>query len=181
MHVVGVGEDGELGVREEANHFDGVFGANDVAIAAEDERGRLNGTDLIGHPALEVQHALDTFVEEALQILGLRGFGEIGFAEFERHLVEPGGFEGFPEGGGAAFAAEHGGFDDEAVDGFGMGEGDLYSDVAAIAVAKEVGFLDFEVVEESEGVVGRLLEGEGAIGDVGGASVALLVEGDDEP
>jgi hypothetical protein len=50
--------------------------------------------------------------------------------------------------------------------------------VASIAVAHEVGFIDFQKLDESECVVSGLPEGEWAV-DIGGATVPLLLKGDD--
>src|SRR5688500_3613471 len=60
-----------------------------------------------------------------------------------------------------------------------MPAGDLQSNVATFPEAKQIGFLEFKVIEERHCVVRRLLEAKWAIGDVGGASVSLLFEGDD--
>ena len=78
-------------------------------------------------------------------------------------------------------ALEPGRGDDQLAHHLRMPDGDLHGDVAAVAEAEQVGLLDLEMLQERGGVIGRLLEGERAIGDVGGAPVPLLLEGDDLP
>ena len=58
-----------------------------------------------------------------------------------------------------------------------MPQGDLQRDLAAVAVSEEVGLGDVQVLEQRDGVIGGLREGEGTV-DVRGAAVSLLVEGD---
>ena len=58
-----------------------------------------------------------------------------------------------------------------------MPERDLQCDVAAVAVAEEVGLREVQVPEQSNGVLGGLLEGERAV-HVRGVAVSLLLEGD---
>ena len=62
-----------------------------------------------------------------------------------------------------------------------MPNGDLEGDVAAIAEAEKVGLLDLEMFQERCGVVGRLLERERSLGDVGSPTVPLLIEGNGLP
>src|SRR5207248_1923227 len=58
-----------------------------------------------------------------------------------------------------------------------MPERDLQCDVAAVAVAEQVGLLEVQVPEQSNGVLGGLLEGEGTV-HFRGVAVSLLFEGD---
>ena len=58
-----------------------------------------------------------------------------------------------------------------------MPERDLDRDVSAVAVPEQIGLFDVEVAQESDGLLGGLLEREWAI-DVGRAAMALLLERD---
>ena len=61
-----------------------------------------------------------------------------------------------------------------------MLDGDLQSDPASNAIAEEVGTLDPDVREQSDGIVGHPLVGERSI-NIGGVPMSLLFDGDDLP
>jgi len=67
--------------------------------------------------------------------------------------------------------------EDERANDLGMPECDLQRDLAAVAVAEEVGLRDVQVAEQRDGVLGRLVEGEGAV-QVPRVAVSLLLERD---
>ena len=54
LREVDVWPDGEPSVREQAEHFCRVFGANDVAVAEQNQSRSLDGADFVGRPAFEV-------------------------------------------------------------------------------------------------------------------------------
>src|SRR5713101_8631235 len=102
---------------------------------------------------------------------------EIRLFQIQRHLVELRVIERLPESRVGAVAAEHDRLEDERANDLGMRERDHQRDVTAVAVAEEVGLRDVQVPEQGDGVLGGLLEGEGAV-HVGGVAVSLLLERD---
>jgi hypothetical protein len=77
-------------------------------------------------------------------------------------------------------SGEHGRGDDQFARQRRMPDGDLQGDVAAVAVAEEVGLFDLEMPKKSGGVVRRTLEAVRPI-DVVGVPVSLLLERDHLP
>jgi len=179
--VIGPRQDGEAGVGEEPEERHGVLGADDVAVADHDQGRGGNRPDLRRGPAPEIDHPLHALGEEGGEVLRAGGRCQVGGPQLRRHLLEFRPLERLPEGGVGPLPVGHGRLDDQFAHRIRMIEGDLQGDVAAVAVAEEVGPGDFEVPEEGDGVSCRPGEGEGTAGDVGGAAVPLLLEGDHLP
>ena len=101
---------------------------------------------------------------------------QLGLAGHERRPGEQVG--GGQRHGAAAGSARDGGHQNQLVDPFGVGEGQLLGDHAAKAGAKDAGLLDVGVVQDRENIVGhhpgRVVPRRG----VGGADAAV-VDGDD--
>jgi len=99
------------------------------------------------------------------------GLGEMGDFGFDFGGVEEGGLAA----GGVFVPVEFGAEGGDALDEVGVGKGEGDADVAAHAVAEDVGGLDVQVGEEVADVLGEVVYAEGA-GLQGCVAVSLEVE-----
>src|SRR5579864_265944 len=105
---------------------------------------------------------------------------EVGFSQLGWHVFRSRVFHHFPELGAESVAPVHDRRDDQLAHQVPVPDRGLQRNARSVAVAVEIGSLDLEVAEERCGVVRRLLETERPV-DIGGVSVALLLEGDHSP
>jgi len=170
----------ELGVWEQAEHQHGVFGADDIVITNYDQCGSVDRLNFFGGPALEIQHSFHALGEECRQIFWVGGHSEVRLSQFCWHVVQFCVLERLPESGVASLPVEHGRLNNQLSRHVRVSDSDLEGNVASVAVAEEVSLRDFEIPEQTYGVLRRLLEGKRTI-YISSVTVSLLLEGDDLP
>jgi hypothetical protein len=86
--VIRAWQDGKLGVREQAEHPDGVFGGDDIAITDHDQGRSVDRLDVLRRPTFEIQHPLHALGEKRGQIFGVRSHSEVSPTQFRGHVVQ---------------------------------------------------------------------------------------------
>jgi hypothetical protein len=98
-------------------------------------------------------------------------------SQFLGHAVEGRRGKAVPECRTCAIAAEEAGGHDELAHDLRMPDRNEQGDRAAVAETEEIGLANVQVVQQSGGVVGRLLKAERTVSNVRSVAVTLLLEG----
>jgi hypothetical protein len=162
---------------EQSKHLDHVLGTDNIRVPSDEQSGRLDRGNGIIRPVHKLPIQLLRFGDEPGPILRIRrgpfvvllerGSSQV-FGMESLHSCEDPWLE--------SVSREDGRGDYQLAHDRWMLDGDTCSN----AIAEEVGTLDPDVSEESDGIVGHLLIGERSI-TVGGVPMGLLLDGDDLP
>jgi hypothetical protein len=157
---------------------DGVLHPHDVAIAQDDQGGGADRADAVVGDVLERLHPPGVLVVHATELRRIGVHPEEGVLERLRHAGEIGVLHEVPEPGRGPVAPGERRREDQLPHQPGMPARHLERHAGAVAEAEEVRLGDAEVPEQRRDVVGRSVEANRRVA-VGGAAVALFLDGDD--
>lgn len=139
---------------DEPEYLYGVFRADDVCVADNNEGRRGKAADRVRWNILELKHAPGGLVMKQSQVLRVWCNLEIFLLQFLWHVLQPGIRHRVPEPRIRTVALKEGLRQYELAHGPRMPYCHLHGNGTAIAKAKEIGFFDVQVVQQRRGIVG---------------------------